>query len=86
MQMPEVNRISTATIDPAFLERGRTGYKTDKELSEIMSLLTKGQEHPAHLKRFQLTKEGLLLFQGTRDNTLRLCIPDYDNLRLNIMN
>jgi hypothetical protein len=84
--LPEVNSISTASIDPSFLERVRTGYKTDKGLSEIMSLMTHDQEHPPHLKRFQLTKEGLLLFQGTRDNTLRLCIPDHDNLRLSIMN
>ncbi len=84
--LPSINNITVASIDPSFLERIKAGYKVDKEFSEIISHFNSDQEQPPHLKRFQLANDGLLLFQGTKDNTLRLCVPNYDNLRLDILN
>lgn len=69
--LPTTNNITSVSIDSAFTDRILEGYKHDPEFREIINSLNKNDDSAPHLQRFLLASDGLLLFQGVRDDTLR---------------
>lgn len=82
--LPVVNGMSHATIDPAFLEKIKAGYMQDPETKKLLDSLT-ADPKPPHLKNFQLTHDGLILFQSSNTDLPRICVPKYEDLRINLL-
>lgn len=80
--LPTTNNVTAVNMNTKFTEEIRKGYDTDSEFRDIVQSLKDGSDTAPHLKRFLLTPDGLLLFQGARDDTLRLCIPKHEDLRV----
>jgi hypothetical protein len=87
---PQVNlvRISNASttisIDPTFLDRVRKGYKQDITMRKFLQKV-KSEDRPPSLQHFSSDDNGLLVYQPPGQPQHRICIPDYDGLRLELL-